>query len=195
MINSPIRTVIKNNSSSPFISVVSSTVRIHLNAKGEPGDSIFLPGDVFTYIDRTPVAEALMGNILDGRIALEYSIDPIGTTTTSDEPNFRSGSSMISRLKGLFKGAKKGEKQTADTNAEQKKPQAPKADETSKQPEKPVETKGAETQKPMSMPEGPTEPVAESDKAPKIPEAPAEPKQPEKPAAKATKKQRQIKID
>lgn len=104
MITSPIKTIIKNLTDQKFTTPINSGLRIAITANGEKGDTAIISGDVFTMMDRTPVAEALISAILTGKVSLEYVIDRLGKITeNSNDPNINSSVTTRDKIAKLNK--------------------------------------------------------------------------------------------
>ena len=188
MINSPIRTVIANLSDKPITTPITTRLKLALSSKGMAGDKAELRGDVFTLIDRTVAANALMELVLDGKLTLSYEIDgAIAVGHNYGKAFMDSSADIQDRLTDLVCGY------IERINEPVPPPEEPKQDEP-KQEEKPVEVLNVE--EPAKEEPVIVEPATVEE--PKVDTPVVEPKQeeakPEEPV-KPARKPRQIKVN
>lgn len=182
MTTSPIKTVIKNLTKQKFTTPINSRLRIALAAREDKGDTAIIAGDVFSLMDRTQVAEALISAVLDKRVSLSYVIDQIADITeNTGDPNINSSVAIRDRV-ALY---------NKDTKA---KPVEVKQEPPAKQ-EETVKEEPATPPEPVAEPPKQEETVivAETETRPTTPEEPAKPAEPVKEPAKPRK--RQIKVN
>lgn len=184
MINSPIRTVISNLSDKPITTPITTRLKLALSAKGMAGDKAELRGDVFTLIDRTVAANALMELVLDGKLALSYEIDgAIAVGHNYGKAFMDSSADIQDRMTDLVRGFVEA---TAEKDSEPTLPiEEPKQEEA-----KPEESPKKSTEEPK-----PEEQVKVEETQPaKVEEPKQEEVKPEEPA-KPARKPRQIKVN
>lgn len=85
MITSPIKSIVRNLTDKKYTTPITSRMRIVLDPAGTATDTARIDGDVFTLMDRTVVAEALVNDILANKVSLTYVVDKVATLITNTE--------------------------------------------------------------------------------------------------------------